>query len=230
MRWSRFVISLLLLCCVVPSMADDSISIDGVKPSRYEQYVKKRYRYWDALIPRQFVVQNAGNMGILSVGTGWNYAHNHFETHLLFGYIPAHQSTRGKLTMTVKENYIPWNINISVPQHAPGSDLLQGWSIQPLTACVYLNTVFGHEFWKSQPHRYPSKYYEFMSTKFRLNVGLGQSITWQIPQNRRRYSQSVTLFYEFSSCDLYIRSKFLDHSVRLKDIVGLSVGLKLQTI
>jgi len=231
MRWNRLVISLLVPFCTSPARAEDSIHTAHQElPSRYEQFVEKRYRYWDALIPRQFVVQNAGNMGILSVGTGWNYAHNHLETHLLFGYIPAHQSTRGKLTMTVKENYIPWRVNIGQPQGADGSYLLRGWSIQPLTASLYVNTVYGHEFWKSQPRRYPNKYYEFMSTKFRLNIGLGQSVTWQIPHDWRRYAQNITLFYEVSSCDLYIRSKFIDHGVRLKDIIGLSVGMKLQTL
>ena len=95
---------------------------------------------------------------------------------------------------------------------------------------VYLNTVYGHEFWRSQPRRYPDKYYEFMSTKFRLNVGMGQRITWDIPRNRRKYAKSISLFYEVSSCDLYIRAKFQDSSIPLKDIVGLSLGLKLQTM
>ena len=55
-----------------------------------------------------------------------------------------------------------------------------------LMCCVY-----GHEFWKSQPSRYPDKYYEFMSTKFRLNLALGQRIT-----------------------------------LKIKDILGLSIGMK----
>lgn len=49
--------------------------------------------------------------------------------------------------------------------------------------------------------------------------------------NRRRHAaKSVTLFYELSSCDLYIRSKIIDGTVPLKDIIGLSIGLKLQTL
>ena len=121
--------------------------------------------------------------------------------------------------MTLKENYIPWSI-----------DLKRGWSIEPLSASIYLNTVYGHEFWKSQPNRYPDDYYQFMSTKFRLNIALGQQITWQIPTEKRRRNKSIILFYELSSCDLYIRAKFQDSSVPLKAILGLSIGLKLQTL
>ena len=127
--------------------------------------------------------------------------------------------------MTLKENYIPWSIDLS--KMARWSD---GLSIEPLSASIYLNTVYGHEFWKSQPNRYPDDYYQFMSTKFRLNIALGQQITWQIPTEKRRRHQSITLFYELSTCDLYIRSKVLEHSIPLKDIIGLSIGLKLQTL
>ena len=132
--------------------------------------------------------------------------------------------------MTLKENYIPWNVRLSASQDASDDFLRHGWSLNPLTASIYVNTVYGHEFWKSQPSRYPDKYYEFMSTKFRLNIALGQRITWNIPHNRRKYAKSISLFYEVSTCDLYIRSKFQDNSIPLKDIIGLSIGVKLQTM
>ena len=219
MRCSRFIISIGLLMHTVAGTAQDSTDAVNQESAAYRHYVEWRQRRWASLIPNQLVIQNAGNMGILSAGTGWGYGRQHWETHLLWGYIPAHQSTRGKLTMTVKENYLPWSI-----------DLKHGWAVEPLSASVYLNTIYGHEFWKSQPGRYPDKYYEFMSTKFRLNAALGQRISWEIPSNRRKYAKSVTLFYEVSSCDLYIRAKFQDGSVPLKDILGLSIGVKLQTL
>ena len=215
-------------------LAQDSIGVKREAEHQdsevYRHRVERLQNRWASLIPNQFVIQNAGNMGVLSVGTGWGYGHGHWETHLLFGYIPKRQSTRGKLTMTLKENYIPWNLLLSAPQNESDDFLKRGWTLNPLTASIYVNTVYGHEFWKSQPGRYPDKYYEFMSTKFRLNVAFGQRITWEIPRNRRKYAKSISLFYEVSSCDLYIRAKFQDSSIPLKDIVGLSIGLKLQTM
>ena len=206
MRWSRFVISMQMLLSAATAMAD-SIYVSFPADSRYDKRVLRYRKHWAALIPTQFVIQNAGNMGMVSAGIGWHYGkRRQWETHLLWGYIPKHESTRGKLTMTLKENYIPWSI-----------DLKRGWSIEPLSASIYLNT-------------YPDDYYQFMSTKFRLNIALGQQITWQIPTEKRRRHQSVTLFYEVSTCDLYIRAKVLEHSIPLKDIIGLSIGVKLQTI
>lgn len=235
MRWSRFVISIVLSFNMAAAvLAQDSIGVKREAEHQdsevYRHRVERLQNRWASLIPNQFVIQNAGNMGVLSVGTGWGYGHGHWETHLLFGYIPKHQSTRGKLTMTLKENYIPWNLLLSAPQNESDDFLKRGWTLNPLTASIYVNTVYGHEFWKSQPGRYPDKYYEFMSTKFRLNVAFGQRITWEIPRNRRKYAKSISLFYEVSSCDLYIRAKFQDSSIPLKDIIGLSLGVKLQTM
>ena len=235
MRWSRFVISIVLSFNMAAAvLAQDSIGVKREAEHQdsevYRHRVERLQNRWASLIPNQFVIQNAGNMGVLSVGTGWGYGHGHWETHLLFGYIPKHQSTRGKLTMTLKENYIPWNLLLSAPQNESDDFLKRGWTLNPLTASIYVNTVYGHEFWKSQPGRYPDKYYEFMSTKFRLTVAFGQRITWEIPRNRRKYAKSISLFYEVSSCDLYIRAKFQDSSIPLKDIIGLSLGVKLQTM
>ncbi len=228
MKWNRFIFSILLLFFILPAVADDSIYVQQVKESRYDQRVNKYRKHWAALIPTQFVIQNAGNMGILSAGIGWDYGkRRQWETNLLVGFIPAHQTTRAKLTTTLKENYIPWSICLT-----PDASLetTGRWSIEPLTASIYLNTVYGHEFWKSQPRRYPDKYYEFMSTKFRLNIALGQRLTFQIPKSRQRHNKSMSLFYEVSTCDLYVRSMFQDGSVRLKDILGLSIGVNFQTL
>ncbi len=207
-----------MLCAA--SVSADSIYVAQPSESRYDQRVHRYRKYWAALIPTQFVVQNAGNMGLVSAGIGWDYGkRKQWETDLLVGYIPAHQTTRGKLTMTLKENYLPWSIALK-----------NGWSVEPLQVSLYVNTVYGHEFWKSQPGRYPSKYYEFMSTKFRLNIAVGQRVTVQIPQDKRRRGRSVSFFYEVSTCDLYVRSKFIDHTVPLKDILGLSFGIKMNVL
>lgn len=232
MNRSLLIISLCLIVGTLAALANDAIDVqqDSVSaPSRYELKMEKRRQHWAALIPSHYVIQNAGNMGLLSAGIGWDYA-RHWETQLLFGFIPKHQSTRAKLTMTLKENYIPWRIALTEPHTGLGKSLKQGWSFNPLTVSLYINTVFGHEFWKSQPQRYPSRYYEFMSTEYRVNLALGQRFTWQIPEHLRNRSTSVSLFYEVSTCDVYIRSKILDHGIPFKDLFGLSFGLKIQTM
>ena len=233
MKRCLLIISLCACMGTMVSHAGDSIDVhQETVPalSRYDLRVEKRRQQWASLIPTQFVIQNAGNIGLLSAGIGWDYAHHHLETQLLFGFIPKHQSTRAKATMTVKENYIPWSIALTGPQTSSGKMMKQGWSFNPLTVSLYVNTVFGHEFWRGQPRRYPSRYYEFMSTEYRVNLALGQRFTWQIPEQRRKRASSVSLFYEVSTCDIYIGSKIIDHGIPFKDLFGLSLGVKLQTM
>ena len=191
---------------------------DSLELSRYERRMKRYRSFWQSLQPSQFIMQNAGNMGLLSFGLGWNYGkRNQWETHLLFGWIPKYEGHAVRMTMTLKETYIPWNKRLG-----------EEWRLEPLTVGLYANTVFGKAFWRSQPSRYPDKYYQFLSTRVRLNVFLGQRITLIIPNNKRKFVKSMTAFYELSTCDLYIRCMFQDSSVKLKDIVGLSLGLKMQ--
>lgn len=225
MKWKRLITNAALLLFGLQVSAGDSLDVQN---SKYERRIQRMQNTWAALIPTHYIIQNAGNMGVVSIGTGWSYGkRRQWETDLLFGYIPKHDATRGKLTTTVKGNYIPWDIDLAfISTKMPENR----WMFEPLTASLYVNTVYGHEFWKSQPGRYPDKYYRFMSTKFRLNVALGQRIMLKIPENKRRRHNRISLFYEVSTCDLYIRSMFQDSSIKLKDILGLSIGLKFYTL
>ena len=219
---------MIMLACTVQVMADDSIAVEQAKESKYERSLERKQKMWASLIPTHFVIQNAGNMGLLSAGIGWSYGKNRkWETDLLIGFIPRHDSSRLKLTTTLKGNYIPWRIDLT--PNTTGGDKPH-WLFEPLTASLYLNTVYGSEFWKSQPSRYPDKYYEFMSTKFRLNVAFGQRITLKVPDNKRRRHSRIALFYEIGSCDLYIRSLFQGQDVSIGDIIGLSIGAKFFTL
>ena len=188
--------------------------------SRYDRRIHRRREYWAELIPTQFIMQYAGNMGFMSIGIGWDYGkHKQWETNLMFGYLPKISSHRGKLTMTLKENYLPWSMYLK-----------QGWMLEPLSCGLYLNTVFGSEFWDNQPSRYPDKYYEPLNTKVRIHVFLGQRITKIIPANKRKFLKSISAFYEVSACDLYLRLLVMEKKVRLQDIMCLSVGIKMQIL
>lgn len=198
----------------------ENVKVDSVVMSRYDRRMHRRREYWAELIPTQFIMQYAGNMGFMSIGIGWDYGkHKQWETNLMFGYLPKISSHRGKLTMTLKENYLPWSMYLK-----------QGWMLEPLSCGLYINTVFGSEFWDNQPSRYPDKYYEPLNTKIRLNVFLGQRITKIIPANKRKFLKSISAFYEVSACDLYLRLLFMEKKVTLGDILCLSVGVKMQIL
>lgn len=199
---------------------DTSDRKDTVRYTHYDRRVYRYRRLWNFLIPTQFITQYAGNMGVVSAGVGWDYGcHRQFETNLLFGYLPKFRSRGSKMTMTLKQNFVPWRLPV-------GND----FNFEPLSFGLYVNTVFGSEFWEKQPKRYPDKYYPFLSTKIRINVFVGERFTVVVPQNRRKFIKSLTAFYEVSTCDLYLRAMVQDHNVSLWDIVGLSIGMKIQIL
>lgn len=197
---------------------DDTILTSHPRGSRYDRRVHRYRRHWEALIPTHTKIQFAGNMGLLSFGTGWDYGkRNQWETDLLLGILPKYQSDKTKITFTLKQNYIPWSLQIKESR----------FSAEPLSCGMYFNTVFGDEFWVHEPDRYPSGYYGF-SSKVRIHVFLGQRLTYDIAPKQRFTARAITLFYEISTCDLYIVSAFGNKYLKPKDYLCLSFGVKLQ--
>lgn len=68
----RYIIKLLLVLAFLPlTVHAQEGSIEGVDSvemgmSRFDRRVNHIRRYWASLIPTQFVLQNAGNMGLIS--------------------------------------------------------------------------------------------------------------------------------------------------------------------
>lgn len=188
-----------------------------VKHSRYDKRIHRYRRYWGALIPTQTILQTCGNMGLFSFGVGWDYGkHQQWETQLLFGYIPKYDSNSAKMTITLKQNYIPWSVTMG-----------HGWAFEPLECGLYFNTVLGSDFWTKQPSKYGSGYYPF-STRIRPNIFVGERFTVDVPENSRKFVKSVTFFYELSTNDIYFMRFYRNGSAGFWDVFGLSLGIKTQ--
>lgn len=185
--------------------------------NRYEKRVEKYRSGWERLIPTHQKIQFAGGMGLLSFGIGWDYGkNNQWETDVFLGYLPKYSTKHGKATFTLKQNFIPWSKSIS-----------NTFSIEPLACGLYVNTIMDGDFWVSEPDKYPSDYYSF-STKMRFNVFIGQRFTLHVPPEKRFISKSITVFYEISTCDLYVVSAFGNKSLKPSDYLRLSFGLRFQ--
>ena len=111
------------------------------------------------------------------------------------------------------------------PLGAPGQKNID---FEPLTTGLYINTLLDRDFWVQSPDKYPKGYY-FFSTRVRTHIFLGERVTFKF-NNPGRWHKSVTLFYELSSCDLYILNKFGNKYLKPKDYLSLSFGLKFQIL
>ena len=213
---------LVVLFCVVQSRAvlpagslrTDSVR-DSMKIARYEKRAEKFMSFWYSLTPRRVVAQYAGGIGLFSAGLGWMYGKNNsWETDFLLGYVPPYTTGRGKLTITARETYVPFDIKVY-------GDV----NFQPLAVAMYFNVITGHEFWMSEPVRYPHKYYGF-SSGMRAGISVGQRLRLHIPEAKRRIFREVIIYYDFNTCDLDIASFSTNRYVSLWDIINISLGLK----
>lgn len=183
---------------------------------RLERKLERYKEGWSRLIPRYQKVQYAGSMGLISLGVGWDYGKKkQWETDLFLGYLPRFDGDKGHVTITLKENYIPWKLNFK-------KDRL---SFEPFTASLYMNKIFGNEFWSREPDKYPDGYYG-VATNFRFNIAFGQRIDFKM--RPLGLSEHLTLFYEFGTNDLYIISYFTNRYLKIPDIFNLSLGIKFQ--
>ena len=198
----------------------DTVVTGRTRHSRYDRRVHRYRKRWEALIPTHTKIQFAGNMGLLSLGTGWDYGkRNQWETDVFLGVLPKYQSDCTKLTFTLKQNYIPWSLQIKESR----------FSAEPLTCGMYFNTVFGDEFWVNEPDRYPKGYYGFVqSTHPRfLSDNALRMISTRAADLRQKPLRCST---KSSTCDLYIVSAFTNKYLKPKDYLSLSFGVKLQLL
>lgn len=197
------------------SVSPDSIEIEKMnqKIAGYERRLASREERWKRLIPNMFTLQYAGGIGMISAGCGWDYGRSvQWETHMLFGFIPRRYVYPAYWTFTLRESYVPWRIRFD-----------SRWSIRPLTVSLSVNSMLHGDFWTSEPDRYPKGYYGF-SSRVRFHLGFGQRVTFTIPEHRRIIGKEISLYYEISTCDLYVRQKVLNSKIPLKDIIIIGIG------
>ncbi len=194
----------------------DSVTADTIKSaSRYEKRVGRMKNGWNSIVPNLSILQYAGDIGVISLGVGWDYGkRNQWETYLMFGYVPKDHTPSSYITITAKEIYTPWTIRVG-KRH--------GFS--PFFATLMINTTLGTEFWTTEPDRYPKGYYGF-SSKVRFHIGVGQKFKIFGLQNKSHWFRDLAIYYEVSTCDLYVRQKFLNSYIPLKDVFVLGVGLQ----
>lgn len=168
---------------------------------------------WERLMPNQSKLQFAGSMGMFSGGPGWSYGkRNQWETDWYIGFIPEIDEIEGHMTTTLKQTYTPFRCRLS-----------EFISMEPVTTGIYITKIFGEYFWSKLPERYPKNYY-FWAVNTRFNIFVGQSFAFKM--GTKTLGKELSFFYEFNTNDLYLISAFGNKTIGLKDIVGLSFGIR----
>ena len=219
MKWSiiKAGIMAVLLSFTTWAMGDEKDDREERRAERHKRKLERYQNQWNSLIPKYQNLQFAGSIGLLSAGMGGDYGRQRqWETEFMFGFVPGFSSNKTKVTLTLKQNYVPWEVSLG-----------KNWMLEPLETGLFVNTVLASDFWVKEPEKYPNNYYKF-STRVRFHAFLGQRIALNMKENfpfRR-----ITVYYELSTCDLYLISKFTNQYVKMVDILSLSFGLKFHIL
>lgn len=213
-----FVISGNLIAQTDVETKSNDVDSDYIEQTRYDKRVARYKSRWDKLIPSHVKLQYAGSMGIFSLGTGWDYGkNNQWETDVILGYVPRYSSDDAHITLTLKQNFIPWRIACKNKK----------FEFEPLATGLYLNTIFGSNFWMNEPDKYPNNYYQF-SSKMRVNIYIGQRFSILTDTQKFSLAKKFTFFYEISTNELYVISAVQNSYLKPKDYLHLSFGVKMQ--
>jgi len=203
-----------LICAAVVALSLFFAPYNAYSQSKYEQRLERREKIWQKLIPDLYVLQYGGGISTVSAGVGWNYGKSkQWETHILFGFVPRKYNHSHYWTFNLRETYTPWSLHLS-----------PAIKYKPLSVGLLVNSILHGDFWMSEPDRYPRGYYGF-SSRMRFHIAVGQRWSFAIPRNKRLLASQLCLYYELSTCDLYVRQKYLNSSIPFKDILSLGFGV-----
>ncbi len=203
------------ICCMNSNINHD---ISKIQSSDTNRYYRKQ---WNKLIPSYSKIQIAGGIGRVAIGPGWDYGRkSQWETDFLIGYLPKYKSKYWKITLTLKQNYIPWQIPL-------GNTPL---TFSPLSCGIYgcLLIGGGENFWIKEPPRYPDRSYYRFPTRIRGHIFLGERFTLNIKHGMSRTHKSIAFYYEICTHDLALISLCTNKYLSLKDALSLAFGVKLQ--
>lgn len=167
------------------------------------------------LRPTHMSCQSGGGMGVVSLGTGWNYgSHRRWGTDIFIGLVPKYNSSSAKVSLPFKENFIPWHIRVN-----------DNFSLEPLTSSIYFTTLISEKVWSHLPERYSHGYY-MLPTKIRANISLGQRLKWHLPYKSGTV-ESISAYYEIGTCDIYVLSAAGNREIKFHELLQLCIGVRI---
>lgn len=165
-------------------------------------------------LPDHFVIQYAGNIGLLSAGPGYSYLRDKVNTEILNGITPGFESSSSIHSFTGKTSYHPFSIKLK-----------KDYQFEPLKIGTGISYSLGPQFHTTWPGRYPADYY-WWTTSFRITPFVGSTISRSVG-NENTAIKRVELYYEVGTHDLHIVSYMDNKSLDLWKILNLAIGTKL---
>jgi len=154
-------------------------------------------------IHRRLNLQYAGNIGLISVGTGREFYKDQFMVDLHLGYLPRRFGHSQVFTIAAKTSIV--FIKKEIQQFH-----LNGYCGTTLAYSITNNTYLRY------PSYYPNSYYDFPNS-FHFFPYLGLL--------SYRHQSQIAYYLEFGSTDYKLIAAYRNNCLGLRDVLNISLGL-----
>jgi hypothetical protein len=158
-----------------------------------------------SIIPSTAQLQYAGNVGLGSIGAGYNIT-SRTKLNFIYGYLPKWVNNTEVQTVALKGTYdiIPINLNTQ-------------FSTTTYTGATLMRS-FAHNAYVKFPDYYPKDYY--FSNAVHIAPLIGQSLTFKQKKN-------LSIYAELSTLDYYFYYYMINKHIDFQDIWNISFGITL---
>lgn len=164
------------------------------------------------IVPDHFRAQFAGNIGFLSIGTGYNFGSS-YELTLMCGLVNEFfgDCEKNVFTVALKNNF-----NLAKPLYFRSK-----MSFVP-AAGISVNWGHTHNTFNKLPPHYTEKYY--FQNKIHLAPYVAGKLRYDINKKIYKYAE---FYAEVGSLDVYILECFKNKYITLDKILNLDLGVSL---
>jgi hypothetical protein len=198
------------LCLMIAFMLCSAIACHAMKgDSTRVLSVFHLTRPW--YVPDYFPLQYAGNIGLISAGTGYVFAKDRYQLSLVYGYTPKSVAGVTIHTLTARNIFHLYRIHFG-----------RGQTLLPYAALGLSFEIGGRSF-LTLPSNMPRGYYKFPKS-VHLIPGAGLKLRCL---SKSQSISAVEFFGEVSTVDSYVWYKIISEEVRMRQILSLSFGIHL---
>ena len=199
MKIKKILLPLVALLFLSNTFAQDAILIQD----------KAKEKAWYE--PDYAKMQFAGNLGVLSVGVGYQLFDKVLYTELLYGYVPVSISKANEIHLISIKNTFPLY-----------RKKIGNYTVSPIAGFTgSLET--GNNSFLVLPDKYPKGYYVPSAIHFTLFVG---ALVHKDFGNSKRI-KGIDFYYELGTVETYLWSAITSKEIGLNAIFSTAIGINL---
>lgn len=158
-------------------------------------------------VPDYYKIQFAGNIGFISIGTGYEIFNNCLQSDILFGYVPESIGNTTVYTITQKNTFLIHNLKLN-----------NNFEISPIIGFA-ISYETGNNSWLFLPDKYPDGYYSTNAFHFPLFAGAKIKKTF----SKDSKIKSIEFNAEVGTIGTYLYYSIINSVIKCNEITSLAL-------